>query len=329
MPTISVIVPVYNTEEYLCRCVDSILAQTFTDFELLLVDDGSTDASGAICDEYAEKDSRVRVFHQENKGVSAARNAGLQEAAGQYVMFCDGDDYVAGEWAETLLSEAELNPGAMIVCDVAREEQDLSNDAFSVLDVAVIRVSYLELYKKGVSAYSFNKIFLMETVRESGLLFDESVMVSEDVDFTTRYCKACKDIVYIDKKLYFYETNASGAMAMYRPNGFALHLLPFRNRLTLIEENDLPEYCGIWYYQFYYLFDVVFDDRNRDMSFLEKMRYNQTMLCSEEFQFCLSHASLKNENPVFVFFMKHKNYYLLWLVQKLYRIKNLIGGNSK
>ena len=89
---ISIIVPVYNTEKYLHRCIDSILAQTFTDFELLLINDGSKDNSGKICDEYAAKDSRVRVFHKENGGVSSARNLGLNEAQGKWIYFVDSDD---------------------------------------------------------------------------------------------------------------------------------------------------------------------------------------------------------------------------------------------
>ena len=94
MPKISVIVPVYNTEKYLHRCVDSILAQTFTDFELLLVNDGSPDKSGEICDEYAQKDTRVRVFHKENGGVSSARNLGLENAQGKWITYVDGDDWI-------------------------------------------------------------------------------------------------------------------------------------------------------------------------------------------------------------------------------------------
>jgi glycosyltransferase involved in cell wall biosynthesis len=91
MPTISVIVPVYNVEQYLCKCLDSILNQIFTDFELLLIDDGSPDKSGQICDEYAHKDSRIRVFHKENGGVSSARNLGLDNANGKWVTFIDSD----------------------------------------------------------------------------------------------------------------------------------------------------------------------------------------------------------------------------------------------
>lgn len=97
-PKISVIVPVYNAEKYLHRCIDSILNQTFPDFELLLIDDGSKDQSGEICDEYAKKDSRVKVFHKENGGVSSARNVGIDNAVGEYICFCDSDDWVEKTW---------------------------------------------------------------------------------------------------------------------------------------------------------------------------------------------------------------------------------------
>ena len=90
---VSCIIPVYNTEKYLHRCIDSVLAQTYKDFELLLIDDGSTDSSGTICDEYAAKDARVRVFHKENGGVSSARNLGLYHAQGEWIIVMDSDDY--------------------------------------------------------------------------------------------------------------------------------------------------------------------------------------------------------------------------------------------
>lgn len=99
-PQFSVIVPVYNVEKYLPRCIDSILSQTFTDFELLLIDDGSKDKSGSICDEYAQKDSRVRAFHKLNGGVSSARNFGLKNAHGKWICFCDSDDWVEKTWLE-------------------------------------------------------------------------------------------------------------------------------------------------------------------------------------------------------------------------------------
>ena len=94
MPKLSIIVPVYKVEQYINKCIDSILNQTFTDFELILVDDGSPDNCGKICDEYAQKDERVRVIHKENGGVSSARNLGIDEAKGEYVSFIDPDDWI-------------------------------------------------------------------------------------------------------------------------------------------------------------------------------------------------------------------------------------------
>ena len=104
VPEISIIVPVYKVEEYLSQCIDSILVQTFTNFELLLVDDGSPDRCGEMCEEYAQKDERIRVFHQENAGVSTARNKGLAEAYGKYIVFVDSDDYVDKLYLEHLCS---------------------------------------------------------------------------------------------------------------------------------------------------------------------------------------------------------------------------------
>lgn len=103
----SIIVPVYNVEQYLSRCIESVLSQTFKDFELILVDDGSTDSSGAICDHYAEKDNRIIVIHKENGGVSTARNVGIENARGEYITFCDSDDYYKDKLLETVVSYLE------------------------------------------------------------------------------------------------------------------------------------------------------------------------------------------------------------------------------
>jgi len=121
---ISVIIPVYNVEEYLRECVDSVLAQTYTDWEAILVDDGSTDSSGAICDEYAAKDERIRVIHQANQGLSGARNTALDAMKGDYVTFLDSDDYILPGALEHLLNLCLENNAEMSVCQVLRLESD-------------------------------------------------------------------------------------------------------------------------------------------------------------------------------------------------------------
>ncbi|MFA7019229.1 MAG: glycosyltransferase [Sphaerochaetaceae bacterium] len=116
MPKISIIVPVYNVEKYIQRCIDSILAQTFTDYELILVDDGSPDRCGEICDDYAKKENRIVVIHKKNGGVSAARNAGLDVARGEYLGFIDGDDYIAHDMYEKLLQACIENNADIATC---------------------------------------------------------------------------------------------------------------------------------------------------------------------------------------------------------------------
>lgn len=117
MSTISVIVPVYKVEKYLPQCIDSILAQTYKDFELILIDDGSPDNCGKMCDEYAQRDARVRVIHQKNGGLSAARNAGIDMAKGEYIAFVDSDDYVSEEYLEKLYNCLVYNNADISICD--------------------------------------------------------------------------------------------------------------------------------------------------------------------------------------------------------------------
>ena len=116
MPELSIIVPVYKVELYLSKCIDSILAQTFTDFELILIDDGSPDRCGEICDEYAARDSRIIVIHQENQGVSAARNAGLDIAAGEFIGFVDSDDWIEPEMYTAMLNEKQAHDVDVVFC---------------------------------------------------------------------------------------------------------------------------------------------------------------------------------------------------------------------
>ncbi len=122
-PLLSIIVPVYKVENYLPKCIDSILAQTFTDFELILVDDGSPDDCPALCDAAAEKDARVRVIHQKNGGLSAARNAGLDAARGAWIGFVDSDDYIAPEMYEVLYQAVQSTGADLALCDYAEVDE--------------------------------------------------------------------------------------------------------------------------------------------------------------------------------------------------------------
>ena len=140
-PTVSIIVPVYNAEKTIGRCIDSILNQEYKDFELLLVDDGSTDGSGAICDARADRDGRVRVFHQANAGVSASRNLALDHAKGTYLQFLDSDDWITTDATRSLVRGMEGGPCDMVVSDFYRvvgdrvsQKGDIEEDGIMTLE---------------------------------------------------------------------------------------------------------------------------------------------------------------------------------------------------
>lgn len=210
---ISVIVPVYNTEKYLRRCIDSILAQTYTDFELLLIDDGSTDASGVICDEYAKQDSRVRVFHKPNGGVSSARNLGLDNACGEWITFCDADDYVYPEWLqnydiEGVSDEDLINQGAKSNADIFRDTNLVSELSFSFDGSPSEFIE--ESTQNGLFGYLWIKCFRKDIIEERQIRFDIDVGFQEDELFITEYLKHATNIKSVNKIGYYYYYNISG-----------------------------------------------------------------------------------------------------------------------
>ena len=204
-PLISVIVPIYAVEDYLRECVDSILAQTWENFELILVDDGSPDNCGAICDGYAARDDRVRVIHQENGGVSAARNAGLDIASGDYISFIDGDDTVAPRFLECLASaDADIAQ-----CGFAYDVGELADSAgFEYIDG---REMALRMYGDGDVAYVvvWNKLWRRESLRELRFPIGKRY---EDEFFTWRTFETAATAAVTGASLYYYRQQEGSFM---------------------------------------------------------------------------------------------------------------------
>ena len=325
MPEISIIVPVYKTEKYLRRCIDSILAQTFTDFELILVDDGSPDNCPKICDEYAEMDSRVRVIHQENGGVSSARNKGLDNARGKYIMFCDSDDYVDPSWCSQYYQAILWYPNAWIVGDIIRGTYNKDNGLKNKIKTNEGKLNYFDIYISGLSAYSCNKIYSKDILNANGIRYDIKIHISEDVVFNIEYYKCCQQVFYISEQLYYYCDNSDSVMNRYSPDMFEKMLLPYYVRLSVIPVEFIPEYCDIWLYQFMQLFDNVFDSRNHQNLF-KKLSYNNKMIQKKEFIHCLDNATGKNENPLTIRILKTHNYYLYWLFNQIVKLKQKLKG---
>lgn len=202
---ISIIVPVYNAEQYLHRCIDSILAQSHTDFELLLVDDGSPDNCGAICDEYAARDSRVCVFHKQNGGVSSARNFGIEKSRGEWITFIDADDYVHPDFLSSLYAQhdADLIIGSFQL--VGSDESwngILPNEQYG-RDVLRIKLEKSEFVPNHRAPWA--KLYRRDIIIDNHLLYDTRVSLSEDWLFTLHYFQYVQSIRTIDAPYYYYE----------------------------------------------------------------------------------------------------------------------------
>ena len=214
-PLLSIIVPVFNVEKYLRICVDSILSSSFCNYELLLIDDGSLDSSGRICDEYSLIDSRVRVFHKKNAGVSSARNYGLMVALGQWVTFIDSDDFISPIFFDGLIAPVLKNESIDFVHGGCTNWE---NDK-----IASINQSYDD-YVGTDPAFIFNKfrglivskLFRLDLIRDSesqsSVFFDEKMVVAEDMVFTLDYIVKVNEYAFVPEVGYYYRRdNASSA----------------------------------------------------------------------------------------------------------------------
>lgn len=204
-PLISIIVPIYNSEKPLNRCVDSILSQTFLDWELLLIDDGSIDRSGEHCDEYAAKDQRIKVFHKENGGVSSARNVGLDHAKGEWITFCDSDDFVSPNWLKNYIGH--ISEKTDLICQGFQYSKtfNIENErCFGITYEGSVKDGVSLLFENNILGYLWVKLFKRSIIESYKLRFDTRYNYQEDQEFCFRYFCYIKTIVCIKNIGYYY-----------------------------------------------------------------------------------------------------------------------------
>ena len=215
-PLISVIVPVYRVEEYLERCVKSILSQTYENLEVILVDDGSPDQCPAICDACAEKDARVKVIHQENKGLSGARNEGIDAASGEYLAFVDSDDYVSPHFIEELYQLLQDTGCAIGQCRFSYVKGDglveEGDSAFCIYrGESLMEQLYGPEEKATCFVVAWNKLYRAELFKETGIRYPEG-RIHEDEATTYRLFHEAKKLAFLDRALYGYYTENGGSI---------------------------------------------------------------------------------------------------------------------
>lgn len=225
MKLLSIIIPVFNAEKYLQNCISSILNQNFSDFEVLLIDDGSKDGSGEICDYFASKDSRIRVFHEENGGPSRARNIGLREACGKYVEFIDSDDELYPDSLEKMaLCASDGNPDMIIATSKVINEAEVEVESLAMTEQGEIIIkevlNTMDTRNKAVFLhYLWNKWYRRERIIQGNLQFDEAEQLGEDFIFNCQFLRECNRIHASDVLLYkYYKRNNASLSGKYHPD---------------------------------------------------------------------------------------------------------------
>lgn len=206
---ISIITPVYKAEKYIHRCVDSILAQTFADFELILIDDGSPDNSGAICDEYATKDPRVKVVHKENGGVSSARQCGIDKAVGEYTIHADADDWADPTMLQELYDKAIAENADIVVCDYythKKGRQRYVSQSHCSLEPDSLLKQYLRQELHGAL---WNKLIRRELYAKFNILFPQEIVRWEDLFVVCSMLLHPVKVAYLPKAFYHYDLSIS------------------------------------------------------------------------------------------------------------------------
>lgn len=239
---LSIIVPVYNTELHLRRCIDSILSQTYKDFEIILIDDGSSDNSLEICREYEAKDSRVHVFSQENQGVSKTRNRGITLACGEYIQFMDSDDYIEDSMLELLVSTMEKNSADLVICGVSENNHGVIREIKPSIQGTVpkeeLSCRYPDIFCDTILNSPCNKLYRKRLIHSC---FPEELSMGEDLLFNFSYIRGCKNMSFLQNCPYIYEKLPTGLSSKVRKNTAEIAEIVYESCMAFGEELHFGE----------------------------------------------------------------------------------------
>lgn len=243
-PLVSIIIPVYNTEKYLERCINSIMEQTFKDYELLLIDDGSTDRSSSICDDYADKFENIRVIHKTNGGVSSARNTGIIEAEGKYIYFADSDDIVKPDGLESLVRCAEECKESQLV--VAEYEYIFPNGNICYEQVSTnFRYEGFQILNRVADfpwvywATLCNKLYRADIIHKYNLHCHKNITIEEDLIFNFEYLKYVRYMVTSDIIVYSYCGNITSST--HKSHSFYSYMTKLKRMSAIFEDFEKCE----------------------------------------------------------------------------------------
>lgn len=256
MDKVSIIVPVYNVEKYVKRCLESLINQTYQNIEIIIVNDGSTDNSKIICEEYVKKDSRIKLVNKENQGLGLARNTGLENITGDYVLFVDSDDYIERDLVETTYNlirdnncdfvrfhnyREDLNTGEKKVRASCLNEGLYNREEINEnILFPIIGVLPNETRDNFVGMSVWRNLYKVSIIQNNNLKFvSEREFISEDVIFNINYFSLCSKAYVINKPLYHYIVNESSLTSKYKPDRFDKEVIMFKEVIRILKEKNI------------------------------------------------------------------------------------------
>ena len=311
--TVSIIIPVYNSERYLNRCLDSVLSQRYTHLEVLLIDDGSTDHSLNICREYAAKDNRIRVVHQDNQGASAARNTGLDHATGEYIMFCDSDDMVSDMWVQRMinaLSDEETIMPFTGICDGV-EQLGTKNERPEIGRL----MEKSELFQNKfyfLVGFNVNTIFkksIVERIQNRFRCQQDKADYNEDLLFVTEYLKNVDRLTFLGYNDYVYCGREDSLSKKYTPYYYEKFAEKYQIWMNLIDlYADSSQYAEISTFYLYHFLTAL----NQEVQRNNYKRFKE-IASSDSLRKCLRYSDTSKENPRVIGMLSKEHLRVLWI----------------
>lgn len=326
---ISIIVPVYNVEKYLNKCIDSIISQTYKNLEIILVDDGSPDNCGTICDEYADRDNRIKVIHKENGGVSSARNIGIKKSNGNWIVFVDADDWIEESYCKNMLNTAMQNEADVVLCGYNRvvgnkiEKIDILKDTCKYDSH-----EYLIKTLNPQTGFGFvsRKIIKKDIIKE--IEFDTEIEVGEDALFNIMMSKNIKKAIVLDEILYNYRINENSVVKRFDVNYEKKYKKAMLKIKEHINKNGNQQEVLQNYYNFV-AFHVMliavnycYNPLNKEKNKIGIMR----KICNEsEFKECIKKSNYENislTRKITLFTLKYKLFFITGFICRFRQKQN-------
>ena len=330
---ISVIIPVYKVEKYLDKCIQSVINQTYSNLEIILVDDGSPDNCPQLCDDWANKDERIKVIHKKNGGLSDARNAGLDIATGEYIAFVDSDDYLCKNYLFDMVNMCTKFDG----CDLLLGGFNVVSDYKSNIEKKVLftedhnyscvsRLDFVRMYEKWVIQMPWNKLYKLKIIQTSKIRFDENLSLGEDILFNIDYLTNSNgNIAILNKPIYNYtRTGIESLDNKYYPDLKSIYDSIYKRIFEFCDEfnlsnTDIQHVYASYFYSIENVLKNTFSEKNKAAK-KDKIRYNNSIMKSKEFVQSLNNSDCYI-NPAYKFAYKSGKYRLVMLVDNLVKMK--------